>query len=162
MGNLSPLVMLWKTDEPRCGAGTPACRVDNRVDAFLLALLPTPPAVRDWRGCDTLAARGFSGGSEKRRDESRRGRHECPRHLLGSHTFHDIRRSETRLDAFRTGPKHGRAKASHSIQSPLSVWETDRREKRRDESRRGRHECPRHVLGSHTFQDIGSSESSAV
>jgi hypothetical protein len=28
---------------------------------------------------------------------SRRGRHECPHHVFGSHTFHDIRRSESRL-----------------------------------------------------------------
>jgi hypothetical protein len=43
-------------------------------------------------------------------------------------------RVETRLDAFRT-----------RSETPLAVQETDRGEKRREESRRGRHECLRHI-----------------
>ena len=39
-----------------CGAGTHACRVESRLDPFC------------------------SGRPEKRRDDSRRGRHECLRH----------------------------------------------------------------------------------
>jgi hypothetical protein len=54
-------------------------------------------------------------GSEKRRDESQRGRHECPRHVLGSSTFHsqaqnggrsqEVRGSSRRLSVVHRAPE---------------------------------------------------------
>src|SRR5579871_1358550 len=74
--------------EPR-GANTPVCRVETHLDAF--------------RSCSKSAAETGSGGCaiglpacsqfwwtpEKRRDESRRGRQECLRHVATSYLYDD-------------------------------------------------------------------------
>src|SRR5579863_463596 len=85
--------MVWKFDEPRCGAGTLACRVDTFVDVLRCGPSSNRLTVNEWNGMPLICAT-FRLLSEKRRDESRRSRQECPRHEFGSHTFHDLRRSE--------------------------------------------------------------------
>jgi hypothetical protein len=66
----------WETG--RRSASAPAPSLDS-TDAFLRGPSPKPPAVNEWSGVPFIFA-AFGAESETRRDESRRGRHECPRH----------------------------------------------------------------------------------
>jgi hypothetical protein len=63
---------LLRVSSRRCGADTRVCRVETRLDAFRVG---TRCAEGAWNHANVIAWL-----YEKRRDESRRGRHECPRH----------------------------------------------------------------------------------